>query len=68
MLKGQRLYDQAERLQVKAETVKASLKHASEAPSAHVEDGVLVPKKLNSFEHMLPPRDENAMDVSIFMS
>lgn len=68
MLKGQRLYDQAERLSVKAETIKANLKHAAMASGAHVDEAVLERKKVDSFEHLLPPRNEQAMSVCILLT
>ncbi|KAI9552180.1 hypothetical protein GHT06_022517 [Daphnia sinensis] len=59
MLKGQRMYDQAERLTVKAETVRANLENA--AFNAAFEDSELVlPKSSDSYEIMLPPRNANA--------
>lgn len=64
MLRGQRLYDQAERLTVKAETVRANLENA--AVSTAVEDSELIlPKSTDSFEMMLPPRKSEANVVNM---
>nr|CAH0102432.1 unnamed protein product [Daphnia galeata] len=55
MLKGQRMYDQAERLSVKAESVRANLENAADGTTIQNCELVL-PKSSDSFEAMLPPR------------
>ena len=63
MLRGQRIYDQAERLTVKAETGRANLENA--AINTTVKDSELVlPKSSDSFEMMHPPRKSEANLVS----
>lgn len=59
MLKGQRMYDQAERLTVKAETVRANLENAA-FNTAFQDSELVVPKSSDSYEIMLPPRNANA--------
>ncbi|EFX77832.1 hypothetical protein DAPPUDRAFT_105793 [Daphnia pulex] len=56
MLKGQRMYDQAERLTVKAENVKANLENAA-IGTAIQDSELVVPKSSDSYETMLPPRN-----------
>ncbi|XP_057377554.1 uncharacterized protein LOC130699252 [Daphnia carinata] len=59
MLKGQRMYDQAERLTVKAETVRANLENAA-FNTAFRDSDLVLPKSSDSYEIMLPPRNANA--------
>lgn len=66
MLKGQRLYDQAERLTVKAETVRANLENAA-VNTAVEEDEFTLPKSSDSYEMVVPPRNSQAKLVSSFV-
>lgn len=64
MLRGQRLYDQAERLTVKAETVRANLESA--AVGSNVKDiELIVPKNSDSLDIMIPPRKHDASQVKL---
>ena len=62
MLRGQRLYDQAERLTVKAEVVRANLENA--AVKTSVEATELVPTNDESFDYLLPQRNIDATEAS----
>lgn len=59
MLRGQRLYDQAERLTVKAETVRANLENAA-VNTAVEENEFTLPKSSDSYEMVMPPRNSQA--------
>jgi len=58
MLKGQRLYDQAERLTVKSETLEANINDAAKNSSVVASD--LLPKIEISYDYLLPPRNTSA--------
>ena len=62
MLKGQRLYDQAERLTVKSETLQANITDAAQNSSVTASD--LLPKIEISYDYLLPPRNTSAAVVS----
>lgn len=59
MLRGQRLYDQRERLTVKAETLWANLDDAAVNTTVGLNDFVL-PKEDQSFNNIMPPRNSDA--------
>lgn len=63
MLRGQRLYDQRERLTVKAETLWANLDDAAVNTTIGLED--FVPKEDQSFNNIMPPRNSNAEVVCL---
>lgn len=63
MLKGQRLYDQAERLTVKSETLQANIDDAAQNSSVTAND--LIPKIEISYDYLLPPRNTSAAVVSL---
>lgn len=62
MLKGQRLYDQAERLTVKSETLQANIDDAAQNSSVTAND--LIPKIEISYDYLLPPRNTSAAVAS----
>lgn len=62
MLKGQRLYDQAERLTVKSETLQANITDAAQNSSVTASD--LLPKIEISYDYLLPPRNTSAAVAS----
>ena len=66
MLKGQRLYDQAERLTVKSETLEANINDAAKNSSVVASD--LLPKIEISYDYLLPPRNTSATLVSFIKS
>ena len=63
MLKGQRLYAQAERLTVKSETLRANLESA--AFKSTVQESDLMPKIEESYDYLLPPRNVQAASVNM---
>ena len=62
MLKGQRIYERADRLTVDASTVRSNLENAASKTS--FEESELVPPPEESFDKLLPPRNENALKGS----
>ena len=62
MLKGQRLYDQAERLTVQSETLQANINDA--AQNSTVLESDLLTNITISYDYMLPPRNTSAALVS----
>lgn len=63
MLKGQRLYDQAERLTVKADHVRGALE--SSASRASVNQDGLSPMKMDLYSGLIPKRNPNATSVVV---
>ena len=58
MLRGQRIYDQRERLTVRAETLRENLDNAAVETMVEIND-LVVPKKDDSYA-IMPPRNSNA--------
>lgn len=64
MLKGQRLYDQAERLAVKSDHVQGTIENS--ALKASVSEEGLAPIKMDLYSDLLPRRNPKASSVNFY--